>query len=113
MVIILSLAPGQTVGRFDILRLPHSDKIAHVGFYLILAGLLLRAYGLNGAKNFRKAFVTAAVICIVLGFVLEVLQHAGNAQRHFEVLDIIANIIGTLCGGALFNLLLKTKYYGS
>jgi VanZ family protein len=47
------------------------------------------------------------------GGLLEYLQDAMSRGRHFEVNDIIANIIGALMGAIMFSLLFKNKYYGS
>ncbi|MDX1409672.1 MAG: VanZ family protein, partial [Saprospiraceae bacterium] len=95
------------------LDLPFADKIAHFGFYLILAVLMLHGFARQPAGNWHKSLLITVVTGIVLGLALEWLQHTVGVRRHFEVLDIIANIIGTLSGSAAFNLLLKRTYYGS
>ena len=87
-------------------KIPHGDKIMHLGAYGLLG--LLGALATNGEK--RTGIV---IFCAVLGILLEVLQLEMRAGRHFEVLDIIANIIGSLLGVAAFTLFFKRKDYGS
>lgn len=45
------------------------------------------------------------LIASLLGLSMEVLQYTGNAGRSFEMLDILANIIGSLLGVAAVSLI--------
>lgn len=93
--------------------IPYLDKLFHMGVYLIASVLML--YGLGGQfdKNFRSATLYTVVFCIMWGGVIEYVQDAMSRGRHFEVNDIIANIIGALVGVVMFSLLFKKRYYGS
>ncbi|MDX1478808.1 MAG: VanZ family protein [Saprospiraceae bacterium] len=113
MVVTLSLLPGETAGRLGVLNVPHADKIAHLGVYLILAVLMLHGFARMRAATRKQDLVITVMTGMALGLVLEGMQHLVGAERHFEVLDIIANFIGTLSGSAMFNVLLKRKYHGS
>ena len=93
--------------------IPYRDKLFHVGVYFIASVLML--YGLGGpsTRTFRIGAVYTVVFCVVWGGVIEYLQDAMSRGRHFEVNDIIANIIGALMGVVMFRLLFKKRYYGS
>ncbi len=93
--------------------IPYRDKLFHMGVYFIASLLML--YGLGGRvrRTFRSGVVNTIAFCIVWGVMIEYLQDAMSRGRHFEVNDIIANIIGALVGVAVFSLLFKKRYYGS
>jgi len=75
------------------------DKLLHFGCYFVLT--ILWSYGLTRI-NAKKGISKALVITIVLGFVLEVCQYLFFEGRLFEILDIIANISGSLIGALVF-----------
>lgn len=71
------------------------DKIAHIGVYSILAFLLMR----DEIKPKWGFFV-----CFTLGIVIEYVQHHFLPSRYFDILDLIANIIGYFVGIVFFKL---------
>ena len=78
------------------------DKVGHMIFYMILSILLL--WGNQSREkswNKRNAFILVT-ICAFYGLLLEIMQYAFFPSRYFEVLDIIANIIGSFTGLYLY-----------
>lgn len=96
MIVVLSLMPGATVQKWIWSDLFSFDKLAH---FLLYAGLILL---IGNAYFAGKSNVTSVVIAgSVLGILLEVLQNQMYLGRHFEFLDIIANISGLIAGALL------------
>jgi len=81
-----------------------ADKIAHIGAYTLLSFLVMYAIKENlGKKNWPWVLIC----CIIYGVVLECMQYIFFTGRHFEFLDIMANIIGCIIGIVIFNKLNK------
>ena len=81
-----------------------TDKIGHAIFYMVLSVLLL--WGLERSRNEipdkNSAYFLIAVSSFY-GVLMEIMQYAFYPGRYFEVLDIIANIIGSFTGLYLYN----------
>ena len=84
------------------------DKLAHAGVYGLQVMLIY-----YGFQQYRKAeklgnqlLITGFLISVVYGIGMEVIQYSFFPNRYFEVLDIIANIIGSIIG-----LFLYRKYF--
>ena len=93
--------------------IPYRDKLFHMGVYFVAAVLMM--YGLGGrpGKPLWKGILYTLLFCMMWGGVMEYLQDAMSRGRHFEVNDIIANIIGAILGVIVFSVLFKKRYYGS
>lgn len=105
-VLIFTLSTGKsvTVPRFSNLLEP--DKLAHVAAYFVMAALLL--WGFYRTAGISSATMTAAIVISALyGISMEFVQYAFFPNRHFEFLDIIANIIGSFLGVLGLNFLIK------
>jgi VanZ family protein len=70
------------------------DKLAHAGVYFVLTGLLGWAFHRNGGHR----VLLSAGIAALYGVGMEIVQYAFFPHRYFELLDIIANIIGSIAG---------------
>lgn len=72
-------------------------------------------YGFKGVSTKLRSihYLYTLVICLGLGILLEIAQQSDLISRHFEILDIIANIIGALLGSVLFLKIHKYLSYGS
>ncbi len=84
------------------------DKIGHLVFYEILAFLIV--YGFYKIKNQtinKKTLLISLIISSLYGISLEFMQYSLFPNRYFEILDIIANISGSLIGILFF----KYIYY--
>ena len=90
------------------------DKVGHLVFYGILAYLI--AYGFYRNKNLsinKKTLFIVLIISSLYGISLEFIQYSFFPNRYFEILDIIANISGSIIGILFFKYIYyKTRYHG-
>lgn len=112
-VALLSISSMERVPRNGLMGIPHFDKIAHFGVYFIMAVLGMLSIWRRERQLSVRNTVIIGVVCVSIGVILEIAQFYGSKTRHFEVFDIIANIIGTLSGCIVFNAFIKRIYYGS
>lgn len=108
-LIILYLSGGADIqlppSVWDIIAV---DKVGHLVFYGILAYLIaLGCYKNQQEKISRKTLIISCLISSIYGICLEFMQYSFFPNRYFEVLDIIANISGSLIGILFF----KYIYY--
>ncbi|WP_406626683.1 VanZ family protein [Portibacter marinus] len=81
------------------------DKIVHILIYAIYT-ILLGRY-LKEVKLIKwNDYAVAVVFSILFGSLMEVMQYYLSPSRFFDILDIIANIIGSLLG----LIILKIKF---
>lgn len=80
------------------------DKLLHLSCYFLLT--ILWSYGLYRIKSSNE-IRKALIITILLGLLMEVCQYLFFAGRQFEILDIIANISGSLIGALVFIKIIK------
>ena len=97
VILFLSTMPNVSLPE-SIWDLLAWDKLAHAGVYGLLTLLLISGFQKQG-NNFSVFF--AVLISSTYGIVLEIVQYSFFPNRYFELLDIIANIIGSI-GSLLF-----------
>lgn len=113
IIIVMSLVPSKALKPIAPWGIEGADKFAHGFMYCVLAWLLLKAKASAKPGKWWVDSLGTFVVAAVLGVSLEWLQGLSKQGRHFDEMDIIANIIGTLLGAAAFITLQKKKYYGS
>jgi VanZ family protein len=97
----VSVVPGPAIpGR----HIPGLDKVAHFGFYLILALLAQRAT----RKSCLAYSAVVTLSCGVFGAVLEVVQ-GFLPGRSSSVADGIANVVGAAAGSAVYILWVRRR----
>jgi VanZ family protein len=92
-LIILYLSAHPQIGLPQPWWVIQPDKIGHAGAYALLAFFL--QYG------FRKPY-GPVLLGTGYGVCIEYLQYAFFYGRQFDVLDMVANLVGCLIGVALF-----------
>ena len=107
IILYLSSDPGiQLPSSFwDFLAV---DKLGHLVFYGILTYLI--GLGFYKRKNQffdKKMSFIALIISATYGIAMEIMQYSFFPNRYFEILDIIANISGSIVGILFF----KYIYY--
>lgn len=95
-LIVGTLLPKEVISKSSMFGIPHMDKVSHLFAYAIL--VFLWSIALNEKTSKIKAARISFYAAIGLGVLLEILQWQLNFGRHFEILDIIANIIGSIIG---------------
>ena len=78
------------------------DKLGHFTVYGILSASILWGMHKNSWELCGKNVAIAILLSSVFGITMELMQYYFFPGRYFEYLDIIANIIGAICGSALF-----------
>jgi VanZ family protein len=96
--------------KFGLMEIILFDKIIHFTFYALFTWLLLHgAWKGNPGTNRKKSILTILLISVLFGIGLEVIQGQVYVKRDFEILDIIANIIGSFAGMTIFILFVKRQ----
>lgn len=96
----ICLVPGKELPSVNILEF---DKLVHFGVYVVLAMLLFWGWKKQTAVPFlhRNALSKIMFITLIYGFSVEILQELLTADRHFELLDAIANAAGGIAGSLI------------
>lgn len=97
-ITVASLMPGNRLPSMPWTEIPLLDKWVHVMIYLVFAFLWRVEWERSGGSSsvFWQRTYWVLGTSAVMGICLEVLQAVLQSGRYFEVLDIIANIIGAL-----------------
>lgn len=99
VVFALSSIPGQ---RIPALSIPHIDKVAHACIYSVLGGTI--ALGLHkgyGIRSMTRIVLTSMALGAVYGATDEIHQ-LWTPHRSFELLDALADLIGSLLGSIAY-----------
>jgi hypothetical protein len=108
-ILIVCLLPKKDIETIDFSWLPqNADKIVHAGFYIVLA-ILLSLSIIKYKTSLLKLVSVTFFICVLYGFLIEVLQHFFTTTRHFELMDVAANSAGAVVGLVLVFFRLKSK----
>ena len=106
VILVLCLMPGRHLPHITIWQF---DKIVHFGLYFCFSILLY--YGWEKQESFltlhERTLLKTILFAAVFGFSVEVMQELFTADRHFELLDALANIIGATAGSFLAKPLIK------
>lgn len=105
VIAVLSLIPSSEIPSISLNSKVPVDKIAHIFLYAIYT-LLIGKYLIDSSYNKGLRIMIVLTITISYGILMEVLQYYLSPSRFFDMLDIIANIIGSIVG----LLLLKIKF---
>lgn len=97
IIAILSLMPSSSTSSISWGKGLPLDKIAHIALYAIYTYLVGRYLSGNTIK-FATIALLSLLIPIFYGILMEVLQYYLSPSRFFDILDIIANIIGSIVG---------------
>ena len=106
-ILILSLLPGSSIPKISWSDLISIDKWAHFVMYGTMAFVWSYEWIPTAEKDDRSKYFRILVITALYGILLESLQLILNSDRYFEVLDIIANIIGSMAGLLAYHWLIK------
>lgn len=112
IVIVLSVSPGSNLPPLEFLGFVRIDLIAHFVMYFIFSFLIF--YGIRKSSASypmnNKSLLFTLCVPIIFGIVMELLQHNFITERYFDIMDIFANIIGSIVAIAIIkNRTLKTN----
>lgn len=112
VILTLSILPGESLPSYTFWEFLSLDKIGHLIVYAILAALAILVLWQQFAGRYSRLSLVAIAIFVTIlyGFIIELVQGMILAGRYFEMMDILANIIGVMTGTFIINLLyLKNK----
>ncbi len=92
-ILVLSVAAGTQMPSL-MRQLLSADKLMHAFAYFVLTALLLYGFRRNAYPH-NKAAIAVILIASAYGAGMEILQYSFFSHRHFEIWDIVANIIGS------------------
>ncbi len=83
------------------ISIPHFDKVVHFGFYFgaVFLGVLATREHTKGFVRLKKAIFLMIFFATIFGIVIEILQLTYTTDRQGDVLDVLANTLGAICGG--------------
>lgn len=113
LITIGSLLPGDQIPVSKWSSVSFLDKLIHFGAYAIITlsvGVANRYYKILGSST--DWWILLGSIGAYSG-IIEILQGVFFEDRYFEVLDLIANIIGLLTGYLLSVRLLKNRTHAA
>ena len=101
LILYLSSGPGIQLppSVWDFLAI---DKLGHLIFYGILTFLIAFGFYKKNQGIQKKTLLKSLIISSIYGISMEIMQYSFFPNRYFEVLDIIANISGSLIGILFF-----------
>jgi VanZ family protein len=107
-ILYLCLLPGHDLPSVHIWE---ADKIGHMGVYTVLS--LLTVWGWR-KQTVMESLKTRTILKVLVllgayGFLVEILQEALTADRHFDMLDALANVIGACMGSGVSLLVFRPK----
>ncbi len=99
LVTMLSLISFST-SDIPKVEIPGLDKLAHFMFYSVatILGCFYARERTKGMKSLKLVTIVFALVTIIYGTIIEVLQHMMKGERDGNVFDGMANISGTLVG---------------
>ena len=91
-----SLGSGEEAAKINVLNFPNSDKVIHGLMYFVLTGSLIYLL-MHHFDTFMhwKIYLVVLGSPIVYGLLMEVLQYMLTPDRQAELLDFVANVVGT------------------
>jgi len=78
------------------------DKFLHFGAYGLLGILFFRAYETLPLKKFENLLIFISIVSAVLYGISDEIHQYFVPSRHADLMDVIANTIGSICGVYLF-----------
>jgi len=104
--LVICMMPAHHIPHVTI---PQFDKIVHTGIYIIFG--ILTYYGWTMQTSFfglhRKTIIKIIVLLSAYGLLIEVMQEALTADRHFEWFDELADIAGSVIGVLMAKTIIK------
>lgn len=101
-ILTICLMPGRHVPKVTI---PHFDKIVHTSIYLIFA--VLTYYGWTRQQSIetlhKRTLLKLIITMAAYGMMVEIMQETFTTDRHFELIDELANTSGGIIGALLAN----------
>lgn len=112
VILALSITPGEELPDVQFWEF---DKFAHIGVYGLLTFLAAatRQEQFSSPVSRSSIGVRVWIVIVLYGVLIECVQGAWIPGRHFDVLDIMANIIGSILGLFAYIILLDKPIWSN
>lgn len=111
LIIYLSFFKPPSVPQ--LIRIPHLDKVVHMGMYFVLSGMLwwefLRVHKANTAIH--RVWIGAFVCPVIFSGAIEILQEYCTSYRGGDWLDFAANATGALLASLFGYYILRPRIW--
>lgn len=89
--------------------LPYADKFLHGIMYAVLGMLFFRAYRTLKIKNNLNLLIVLSVASSTLYGISDEIHQAGIAYRSAEIMDALADFVGSIVGVVAYRCLIPAK----
>lgn len=86
---------------------PYIDKVLHFIAYALLGALFLRAFNITRIKHHLKLIIILSIILSSLYGISDEIHQSFVPYRTADVMDVIADILGSVFGVGVLSLWLK------
>jgi VanZ family protein len=113
-ILVLCGIPGKDIPHISFLELLSFDKWVHAGMFFVLILFTIRGFVLQQSIQvfYKQPKLSALIICVCYGALLEIMQGTLFEERSADVLDFIANSFGCIIGIAWYKQI-ETKILSS
>lgn len=100
LITILLCTPGAKFPKIGWQDKIWFDKWVHIGLFmaLVVAWCCFYSGKKEQSTNSKKTFITIAVLSLLYGIAMEIVQEQFIPNRSFEISDIISDGVGALLG---------------
>ena len=113
-MIFITWASLATFSSNDIpsFKIPPLDKAVHFTFYFVAVMLGIMCVRENNVKKYTlvKSVLTMALLLVVFGIIIEVIQYKFSPNRMGDLYDGLANSIGAFTGAWVMKTLFSGKW---
>jgi len=92
-IIVLTVLSLVSIGKLPELGSSFDDKVDH---FLAYALFTVIVFNYLKTTSIAKPILVVAIVSIIYGTVIEVLQHIVNPARTYDIYDILANFLGVI-----------------
>jgi hypothetical protein len=107
VILYLSLASSETFDKIPVFHFRGEDKVVHFVMYAVLMGTLL--FENRKIINTGRRLVLIAMIPILFGAILEVMQSWLTTSRFGSIYDLLFNIFGILFSLSIYLLVMNHR----
>ena len=98
VILVLCLIPSSEIPKSNFI-IPHFDKIAHLGMFFILSLIYNHE---QKTKKFSDNLFPTIILTIYLAILTETVQKTLTSDRQFDIIDIMADVSGSIFGYFVF-----------
>ena len=88
------------------IKIAHLDKVVHFGFFFVQSILLCLLFHYKTNKHYFQIILLSTLFVLVYGGIIEIVQ-SQFFNRSGEMADLIADVLGGLFGGLVYQAILK------